>query len=114
MPGQKVRPLYGLPNNGASWSEEDIQKARYSNQFVTAGATGLKSPEFDNEKASVFLEYVTADGVFTVKDKDANVILAGLPATFDIAHGPIRLDGGFELTGATFTSVKGFILIRGI
>ncbi len=114
MPGQSVKNQYGLPTNQTTWVEEDVQRARYSNQFATAGATGLKSPEFNNEKASVFLEYVTADGVFTIKDKDANVILAGLPAVFDIAHGPIRLDGGFELTGATFTAVKGFILIRGI
>jgi hypothetical protein len=112
MPGQKVRPVYGLPNNGATWSEDDIKRARYSNKFAIKGLTGLKSPEFGNDDASLFLEFVTASGVFTIKDKNGNNILTGLPTVYDVGHSPIRLDGGFELTGATFTSVIGFILIR--
>jgi hypothetical protein len=107
-----VRRVNGLPNNGQAWATADIDAARFKNQFAIAGGTGLKSPYHDDENASLFLEYVYADGVFNILDKDGVAIYTGVPATLDLSHSPIRIDGGFSLTGATFAVVKGFV-IRG-
>lgn len=101
----------GLPFNGVLYTIADIDAARFRRPFCIEGGTGLESPYFDNDNASVFLEYVYADGVWVLDDKDGNTILSSVPATVDFGHSPIRMDGGFELTGATFTVVKGFTII---
>ncbi len=103
--------ISGLPNNGQKYTTADIDAARFREQFAIEGATGLKSPYFNNINASVFLEYVYADGVWVLKDNAGNMLLSSVPATVDFAHSPIRIDAGFELTGATFTVVKGFTII---
>lgn len=112
MSSLKIRTVNGLPNNGRQIKELDHDSAYLSNQFAISGASGLKSPYFNDVNASVFLEYVSADAVWTLKDSLGNTIASGIPANFDGSHAPFRLDGGFELTGANFTFVKGFI-IRG-
>ena len=105
-----IRKINGLPNNGQSWHENDYDSARLKNQYAVAGATGLKSPYFGDKNASVFLEYVQADAAFTIKDKDGNTLFSALTSPFDLSHAAMRLDGGFELTGANFQLVKGFVL----
>jgi hypothetical protein len=104
----------GLPRatkNSPNLHEDDLKYARFNHQFVLNGSSPQFPSKFTNSKIIAFLEYVETDGNFTVADAEGNVLTGTLTAPLDMAHSPMRLDGGVKING-TVLMAKGYFVIQ--
>lgn len=96
----------GLPSIPKILSKSDIENARLNNQFVLSGVNPVSA---QGANVIAFLEYVDASAAFTIVDSAAATIAGTVATPMNLATAPMRLDGGFGITG-TVRLAKGFYI----